>query len=820
MFVIKLLDLIFYQLLLSLHMFSSFVRKYPAVITVVPLALGIVICYYTGLRVTLLPHGFYIPSLILLVIVIIFVYRGISKSELHLFSYIVLLVLYGVFSLQLNYFNTGGNEIPGLINKLNNKKSVITGIISEQPEIKDDRIRLLIKSTGVNDFGYSGNVLATVYRNKYEDNILNGYKYGDIVKITGQLEKLPHQRNPGEFDYGEYLKLHDINAVFISFGYENIEPIGYYEQNFFKSRVIYPVKDYSIQVIDKLIGGDEGEYLKGLVLGEKSNISRELKENFVNAGVAHIIAVSGLNVAYVIIIIWGALIFIPVKHNYKILFTLLILFLYMNLTGNSPSIIRATIMAGVFLLSQVVERKPNIYNIIAAAGLVILLIDPKQLFDAGFILSFSAILSIVIIYPKLEKLFKGFIWYKNLDNERLSGKGIKAVITLFLGTFAAQIGTLPVTAIMFKKVSIISLAANLFAIPLSNIALGLGFIMIIASTFSMWLASVFASLNSFLLFIQLAAIEACAKLDFAFVETYFVDKFMFVSYYIILILLLTVTRQNLKARLVIVIMITLNFFVWKSVFDKTDMAEVTYIDTGSSNSTLIKMPLGTSILFNAGSSTQKYTSAERNIIPYLKTQGIHNLDLLVMTTVNSNEFKSMKYLIDNFQVNRILVPVYYKPLFTDKHIASTFKQSNIEFIDNSQIINKNGKFRIYLYYDSNYTGESILARFVYGSQEFLFNDSYSLNEDLANTLLLQTFEGTQVLKASGSGSFDYTSTEFIAKTNPEFVVISKSRNDRKKLNSDVFTETLDNFGVNVLKTNDNGAVIFETDGNITGRVEW
>jgi competence protein ComEC len=252
----------------------------------------------------------------------------------------------------------------------------------------------------------------------------------------------------------------------------------------------------------------------------------------------------------------------------------------------------------------------------------------------------------------------------------------------------------------------------------------------------------------------------------------------------------------------------------------TNKAEITYIDVGNSNSTLIEMPQGTSVLINTGTSSDKYTSAERNIIPYLKTKDINELDLLIVTSLNRNELKSLKYLVENFPVRKILLPVYYQQIFENGLIAASFKNANIDFVENSMIINKQGKFRIYLYYDSLYKGESMMAELLYGEQSFLFNDSYELEEDLRNAAFLPDDLTVQVLKTAGAGSFDYVSAEFLAKSNPEYVIISSSRSTRKKLNTDIFTESLEYIGVNVLKTNENGSVIFKTDGGVTERVYW
>jgi competence protein ComEC len=293
--------------------FKTLTGKYPPVLTVIPFAIGILIGYYSGLNLSFLSYGFFITVLLVLTVVIVYVYKTIAKGMLFLFSYAALLVLMGIFSFQFRYYIIEENDVSKFTDDHKDKKSLIKGTIAEQPEVKDDKIRILVDAEMINGTECKGYILATVYKNKFKEDTERNYIYGDEIEIEGRLEQLPHKRNPGEFDYGEYLRMHNISAVFTAFGFDNINITGHAEQSFYKEKIIYPVKDYSINIIDKLIGGDEGEYLKGLVLGERSNISQEMKQNFINAGVAHIIAVSGLNVAYVIIIIWGVLTFIPIR---------------------------------------------------------------------------------------------------------------------------------------------------------------------------------------------------------------------------------------------------------------------------------------------------------------------------------------------------------------------------------------------------------------------------------------------------------------------------------------------------------------------------
>lgn len=801
-------------------MLNKLSRKYPAFITAIPLAAGICLSYFTKIKLSLLPEWLFIIILISLAGFTFILYAKKSKSELYLFPYLMTIILFGFFSFQYSFYKQGKDNISYSAEK-EHGNAIIKGIIAERPEITDERIRILLKVSRLNNTEAEGIVFASVYKNKFKENFSRPLYYGDEIELKGRLEEMPFQRNPGEFNYGEYLKLQGVDAVFTSFGYENITVTGHKEQNFFMKHIIYPVKDYSISVVDSLIGGSEGEYLKGLLLGERSNIPRQLKEDFINAGVAHIIAVSGLNVAYVALLVWGLLIFLPVKHSYKIIITIAVLLFYMVLTGSTPSIVRAVIMASVFLIAQLSERKPNSYNIISFAALVILVIDPRQLFDAGFILSFSAILSLLVIYPALDKLTGKIKWYSSLNGERMKIKFLRAVIALFTGTAAAQIGTLPITAIMFKKVSLISLVSNLFAIPLSNLSLGLGFITVISSLFSGWLAEVFASLNNFLLYWQLELIRLSANLDFSFVQTYFADSSFFILYYLILPMLLTASAKNIAPRLLIILLISANFFIWKDVSSLTDEAEITYLYSGASNSTIINLPQGTSVMINCGSSSEKYNTAQRTIIPYLFSKGINSIDLLIINSLDKNEYRNLLYFVNNFEIKKILIPVYYKNVIENKGFAGNFKNTDIKYITAPEVVNKNGNFRLYIYYESLLSGKSMMSQFVYGDQSFVFSDATSPEEIIYNTIYLNNLDlNFQAIRVSGSGTFTTTPPDFIAINAPEYIVIGENITGRKKLNSEIFNKTLNELNYNVLNVGREGAVILKTNGDMTRRVNW
>lgn len=795
-------------------------RKYPALFTVIPLITGILISYYINIKIPSSNHYFFISLQIILFGLIIYCIPKIKlvNSKKYYFLFFLILI-FGFIRFQYTYNNFNEKNIANYTEESRDLEVKVFGKIIEQPDKDSSRIKLLLDTDSLHllnkTLNVTGNLSASVYRNKFKETPSDSLSIGDLIELKGSLQMLPHRRNPGEFDYGKYLYLHGIDAMFTSYGYDNINLIRHTEYSFIKQHVLFPVKNYSIKVIDSLIGGEEGEFMKGLVIGERSNISKEIKEDFVNAGVSHIIAVSGLNVAYLTIVLVLLLQLLPIKYIYKTIIIFLFLIFYMNLTGNSPSIVRATIMASVFLFSQVIERKTSSFNVISVAIIIILLVDPRQLFDAGFILSFWAIISIVLIYPKLHALISGRRFYQNIGNDPYKGRIIKAVITLFLGTLAAQIGTLPITALMFKKISIVSLVTNLFAIPLSNIALALGFALILFSLFWTHLAALIANVTMFILHYLLVSFDYLSGFNISFLETYRLDYLFLIIFYAVVIVLLFIPNLKLPVRLAVSFLLFINYFIYSDIIHSTDKVRLAYLDVGNSNACLVSTPGNKNFLIGCGSSTYKYSSAERNIIPYMKMQGINKIDLLMVTSLSKNEFRNLEILVKNFDIEKIYVPSYYTAVFgTERKV---FQNCNLKFAENTFAL-KNDVMRIFVYYDTNViAGKSMFVNIVFGNESFMFSDAKDVYDD---NYFKNFAESTTILKVPGAGSFNNISAESILLADPQYVIISSSEKKNKRLNSDIFVSSLNNVGYNVLETGSMGAIILDTDGEQTEAVNW
>ena len=161
-----------------------------------------------------------------------------------------------------------------------------------------------------------------------------------------------------------------------------------------------------------------------------------------------------------------------------------LLVFYCLISGASTPVVRATVMAIVFMFGLFIKREPDIYNSLSIAALFILGFNPAQLFDVGFQLSFASVISIVYLYPKIKSL---------LHADSLKIKGIRLLIDGCLVSFSAWLGTMGFIAYYFKIFSPITVLANLFIVPLATLITLSGFSLIMMGLILPCLAPFFAS---------------------------------------------------------------------------------------------------------------------------------------------------------------------------------------------------------------------------------------------------------------------------------------------------------------------------------------
>lgn len=293
------------------------------------------------------------------------------------------------------------------------------------------------------------------------DSAVRSLQYGDHLLIPSVLSPVSYSGNPGAFDYRQYCDNRQIYAqTFVHSGRWRRLPGK--ENNAFMNLVLQ-CRKYCLCIIQRCIGGREAGMAAALLIGYRYDLDREMLQEYTNTGIVHIIAISGMHLA----LIYGGLLWMLgwcpnriLPKSIKGAFIIFILWMFTFVTGGAASVLRATVMftfitAGKFML----RRYTNTYNTLAASAFLLLCYEPRLLTDAGFQLSYLAVLSIVICYRRIYHLLQcGYGWLDKLWD--------MAALTL-----SAQVLTVPLCLYYFHRFPFFFLPANMLAVPLSTVIL-------------------------------------------------------------------------------------------------------------------------------------------------------------------------------------------------------------------------------------------------------------------------------------------------------------------------------------------------------------
>ncbi|MCW8805654.1 MAG: DNA internalization-related competence protein ComEC/Rec2, partial [Ignavibacteriaceae bacterium] len=670
-----------------------------------------------------------ILPLILLFISILFLTIFYKKYESNIYYSSLVFIFAGllIFSIgnKLAFINkVTFNQFATEIDKVQNTTAV--GEISKIDLIRNDELNfyLMVDSIYSDEFLIRAklNILCKAkLTSKSIKKLYNELKPGNILSVKGFYHKGKERRNPGEFDYDEYLKSKEILGVL------NIDDISSItilnsEINYFKN-AIHQIRITIDTQIKKYYPPETAALLRGLLLADRGEINYETKTQFINAGVVHVLAVSGLHVGYIIIIF----LFLFGRFNIYLrsILTIFGLICFMLITGVPPSVFRATIMATVLIIAFLTNRSTNLINSISIAALIILIIDPNEIYNPGFQLSFAAVLAIGIILPYMNNLMDGW----NIQN-----KVIRYVILFCAVSLSAQIGTLPFTLLYFNKFSVIALFTNLIVIPAIGIIIASAIATLFVSVFLPIAAIYFAAANNLFAAGILSLIKFSGDLSFSYINinNYSIADLL-IFYFMLIFLLYFLPRfNNMKSKLFLLILILANTYIFSSI-DNTDLLPDNYlsvfmIDIGQGDSFLIKFPNGKTALVDAGNTTIFFDNGERVILPLLNYLGIKKIDYGIVTHIDADHYGGYVSLILNGMIGEIIKPELDTSLSKDKRFEEFIHNRGlpIKYFKEQKL--EVGNAALYFLYDENLkslSGESTndrsgIFKMEYGHTSFLF----------------------------------------------------------------------------------------------------
>lgn len=643
--------------------------------------------------------------------------------------------------------------------------------------IDGDKLSLIIKS--------NEKILVNYYFKTQKDKNSFNLSLGDYIKVYGNAKEPSERRNFGLFDYKKYLFTKKINYIVDSSKLELISK---------NTNIFYMLKNKIILRIDK--NYNTKNYIKAFIIGDKSEIDNNTFLSYQYLGVSHLLAVSGMHVSLISLLILKLLNKRLGNSSYFIVS--LVLLFYLFLTNFTISMIRASLQFILFSINKVMKLNIRDTNIVIFLVCILLIYNPYYIYDVGFKFSFTISFSLI--------LCKRIIEQKN--------NYITKLFTISLISFLTSI---PILVNNFNQINFLSIFYNIIYVPfVSYIIFPISLISLVVpymDNIYMYFINLFEYITKLLSNIKLLSFSI-SNIPIFFVPLYYIFLYSFIFHFKKIKLIILVV--------IFIILINYNRFVL--------IDEITFIDVGQGDSILIRIR-NKNILIDTGGKldyeieswkrkTKNYTIASNTLIPYLKKEGVKQIDYLILTHGDYDHIGESYELCTKMKIKNIIINDYNmtnnEKKLCNRYKCKKYREGDIlkvyndifYFLNPSSDINENENSLIIL---SKINNKNIL---------FMGDASKDNEKRIISEYYLPKID---ILKIGHHGSDTSTSKEFLDYINPKYAIISVGENNRYNHPSKKVIDRLNNKNINTLMTSKNGMIrvkLYEKKVNIKTSISY
>jgi len=714
----------------------------------------------------------------------------------------------------------------------NNQEVEIKGVINADPEIRDRATHLRLSASGIKqDEGWqriSGNALLFVPR-------YPTYEYGDVLQVKGKLETPPQL---DEFDYKGYLAHQGVYSTML---YPKIEVLET-GKGFKPLAWVYRLRNSLSNTLAQVMPEPQASLAQGIVLGIRYNIPAEIKDNFVQTGTAHILAISGVNLSIVagMLLSIGIWLFGKRRHIY-IWLALGIIWLYALITGMQPPVVRGAIMASLFLAAELVGRQRTAITPLTFAAAIMVGISPQLLWNASFQLSFLSMAGLIFLAPPFQTLGRKAV-NKTIGEEGIGVSLANIITDSFSVTLAATIAVWPVIAHYFGIVSLASPPATFLALPALPGIITTGALTGLIGLFALPVAQAIGWLAWLFISYMLWVVDGFASLPLSSIKVGSFSTTMIVVYYSALataiwlgsnkvqmskaktwlksaVIKFLSPASRLPKRYIIpplLVMAVLASVTAASMPD--DKLHISCLDVGEGDAILIQKG-SQQVVVDGGPRSQAITLGLGEKMPFWD----RTIELMILTHPHSDHIAGLVEVLQRYKVEQALYPNldYKSPLYEEwlrlldeENSQCTIAQAGQQIdLGDGVIIKVLNPQSPLTDTEPDLNNNSVVLHITMGRVSFLL--AADIKNEVESKLVEERAELTStVLKVAHHGSKTSTTLQFLAVVDPEAAVISVGEDNPYGYPHDEVLERLkEKLGSeNIFRTDKQGTIEFTTDG--------
>lgn len=699
-----------------------------------------------------------ITSFIILIIGIIFVLK--SRVSYRIVLLWTLIFYIGFFNAYLRINNSDS------LAKIAPIDGEITGrIISIPNSNQADKTKFFLKVEDLNGKKYKAKTYVTI---SSDDGNFSDFNIGNRYKIKGKLREPFKAGNPSQFDYGKYLRNFDTFTLLYADKSDCKIISDKLPLKWQFMQGLNNLRNRIIKVHSKYLKSPNLEILGGIVFGDDAVAPPDyIKDSFTNSGLLHILAASGMNVAFIFGFWFYLSSLLKIPYKPRVISGMGIIILYTLMTGLGPSVIRASLMILFVLFGKLLDRDSHSIALLSFVAMLMLMYNPAFVNDVGFQLSFLVTFGIICTANVLLDKFKG-----NKLKEFIAGTLLIPIV--------AQIWVIPLQMFYFNTISTYSFFANVSIMPfLSVISFG-GFISSVLSIIAP-IADYVCLISDFILNIFLNILvylsNFFASLPNSLIETFHPSLLQVFLYYLIVLFLTLMIKEGYTKRHISVVTVLILILVVTALHIPNGQLEITAFDVGNSDAFLVKTPKNKYIIIDTGKAGYKGGKSQGEFIirKYLKDRGIKNIELMIITHFDSDHAGGAEDLIKKTNISKVYVNSKADSSSIAKNIYELSKDLKVAPDDGIVFEEPDLKIKTFVKKSDNENESSIMTLVTYKDFDMFFAGDAGIQT--VKRISKKLPPKTEVLKVGHHGASNALDETFIKGHSFSVSLISTGKNN-------------------------------------------